>query len=31
LDRSVTKERLETIAVPRLREIQTVIARHFKG
>lgn len=31
LDRSVTKERLETIAVPRLREIQAVIARHFKG
>jgi tagatose-1,6-bisphosphate aldolase len=31
LDRAVTKERLETIAVPRLREIQVVIARHFKG
>jgi tagatose-1,6-bisphosphate aldolase len=31
LDRSVTKQRLETIAVPRLREIQAVIARHFKG
>lgn len=31
LDRSITKERLETIAVPRLREIQAVIARHFKG
>jgi tagatose-1,6-bisphosphate aldolase len=31
LDRAVTKERLETIAVPRLREIQAVIARHFKG
>jgi tagatose-1,6-bisphosphate aldolase len=31
LDRAVTKERLETIAVPRLREIQDVIARHFKG
>jgi tagatose-1,6-bisphosphate aldolase len=31
LDRSVTKDRLETIAVPRLREIQAVIARHFKG
>jgi sulfofructosephosphate aldolase len=30
LDRSVTKDRLETIAVPRLREIQAVIARHFK-
>jgi tagatose-1,6-bisphosphate aldolase len=31
LDRSVTKERLETIAVPRLREIQAVIKKHFKG
>jgi tagatose-1,6-bisphosphate aldolase len=31
LDRAVTKMRLETIAVPRLREIQAVIARHFKG
>lgn len=31
LDRGVTKQRLETIAVPRLREIQAVIARHFKG
>ncbi|MDP3196121.1 tagatose-bisphosphate aldolase [Tabrizicola sp.] len=31
LDRAVTKERLETVAVPRLREIQAVIARHFKG
>jgi tagatose-1,6-bisphosphate aldolase len=31
LDRAVTKDRLETIAVPRLREIQAVIARHFKG
>jgi tagatose-1,6-bisphosphate aldolase len=31
LDRAVTKERLESIAVPRLREIQAVIARHFKG
>ncbi|MCF8520873.1 MAG: tagatose-bisphosphate aldolase [Rhodobacteraceae bacterium] len=31
LDREVTKERLETVAVPRLREIQAVIARHFKG
>jgi tagatose 1,6-diphosphate aldolase len=31
LDRSVTKDRLETIAVPRLREIQAVIATHFKG
>ena len=31
LDRAVTKQRLETIAVPRLREIQAVIARYFKG
>ena len=31
LDRAVTKQRLETIAVPRLREIQAVIARHFRG
>ncbi len=31
LDRAVTKQRLETTAVPRLREIQAVIARHFKG
>ncbi len=31
LDRAVTRSRLETIAVPRLREIQAVIARHFKG
>jgi tagatose-1,6-bisphosphate aldolase len=31
LDRAITKERLETIAVPRLREIQAVIARYFKG
>lgn len=31
LDRSVTRERLETLAVPRLREIQAVIAKHFKG
>lgn len=31
LDRAVTKHRLETIAVPRLREIQGVIARHFRG
>jgi tagatose-1,6-bisphosphate aldolase len=29
LDRAVTRERLETIAVPRLREIQAVIARYF--
>ncbi|WP_183852656.1 tagatose-bisphosphate aldolase [Prosthecomicrobium pneumaticum] len=28
LDRAVTRERLTTIAVPRLREIQAVIARH---
>lgn len=28
LDRAVTKQRLETVAVPRLREIQAVIARH---
>lgn len=28
LDRVVTRERLETVAVPRLREIQAVIARH---
>ncbi|WP_284391542.1 tagatose-bisphosphate aldolase [Devosia yakushimensis] len=28
LDRTVTKQRLETIAVPRLREIQAVIARY---
>lgn len=31
LDRSITQERLTTIAVPRLRELQAVIARHFKG
>ena len=30
LDRTVTKHRLETIAVPRLREIQSVIQRHFR-
>lgn len=30
-DRSITKERLTTIAVPRLAELQAVIARHFKG
>jgi tagatose-1,6-bisphosphate aldolase len=29
LDRAVTRERLETIAVPRLREIQAAIARHW--
>ena len=28
LDRAVTQQRLETIAVPRLREIQATIARH---
>jgi len=28
MDRAVTRQRLETIAVPRLREIQAVIARH---
>ncbi len=31
LDRAVTRARLETIALPRLREIQAVIARHFRG
>lgn len=31
LDRTVTRQRLETIAVPRLRQIQAVIARHFPG
>jgi tagatose-1,6-bisphosphate aldolase len=31
LDRAVTKEQLETIAVPRLQEIQAMITRHFKG
>ena len=31
LDRAVTKVRLEAVAVPRLREIQAVIAAHFKG
>jgi tagatose 1,6-diphosphate aldolase len=31
LDRAVTKARLTDIAVPRLREIQTVIARHFRA
>lgn len=29
LDRAVTKTRLETVAVPRLRDLQAVIARHF--
>ena len=28
LDRSVTRERLTTIAVPRLRQIQAILARH---
>jgi tagatose-1,6-bisphosphate aldolase len=28
LDRAVTRSRLETVAVPRLRELQAVIARH---
>ena len=31
LDRAVTKQRLESIAVPRLREIQAVISKYFKG
>lgn len=31
LDRALTRARLETIAVPRLRELQAVIARHFKA
>lgn len=31
LDRAVTRERLESVALPRLREIQAVIARHFRG
>jgi len=31
LDRAVTRERLETVAVPRLREIQAVIARHHRA
>ena len=30
LDRTVTRHHLETIAVPRLREIQSVIQRHFR-
>jgi len=28
LDRAVTRKRLETVAVPRLRELQAIIARH---
>ncbi len=31
LDRAVTKDRLETIAVPRLRELQSVIAKHVRA
>lgn len=31
LDRAVTQARLTDIAVPRLRELQAVIARHFPG
>lgn len=31
LDRSITRNRLQTVAVPRLREIQAVISAHFKG
>lgn len=31
LDRSVTRDRLETIAVPRLKELQTIIAQRFPG
>jgi len=31
LDRAETRRLLETVAVPRLREIQAVIAKHFKG
>jgi tagatose 1,6-diphosphate aldolase len=30
LDRAVTRERLTTIAVPRLREIQAILARHAR-
>ena len=29
LERTVTRKRLQEVAVPRLREIQAVIARHF--
>jgi sulfofructosephosphate aldolase len=29
LDRAVTRQKLETVAVPRLREIQAAIGRHF--
>lgn len=31
LDRSITRDRLQSVAVPRLREIQAVISAHFKG
>ena len=31
LDRAETRARLERLAVPRLREIQAVIAKHFRG
>ena len=31
LDRTVTAERLETIALPRLRALQAVIAKHFRS
>lgn len=31
LDRAVTKDRLQTVALPRLRELQSVIARYFPG
>ena len=31
LDRGVTRSRLESLAVPRLREIQAVIDKHFKA
>ena len=31
LDRTVTRDRLTTVAVPRLRQIQAVIAQHRKG
>lgn len=31
LDRAVTKARLETIARPRLGELQAIVAKHFRG
>ena len=31
LDRNVTRERLTTVAVPRLRQIQSIVARHRDG